>query len=114
MFYFFFLEMMLAIKGRKISFNLQVIYRRISQNFKNNQKILLTLYTKPMCSLCDSAKEFIEENYPNRFTIEEVDITKDRVLFRKFKLDIPVFYYKGNFLMQHKADKNVLDKVVRE
>jgi hypothetical protein len=106
--------MRLALKGRKISCNLPIIYRSLTQNFNNSEKILLTLYTKSKCSLCDNAKEFIEENYPNRFTIEEVDITKDRVLFRKFKLDIPVFYYKGNFLMKHKADKTVLDKLIRE
>lgn len=75
--------------------------------------IKLVLYTKPDCSLCDTAKEFIEDTYPNQFVIEEVDITKNnRELFRKFKLDIPVFYHEGTFLMQHCVDRNALEKLI--
>ncbi len=80
----------------------------------NRTPIKLTLYTKNNCQLCDTAKEFIEENFPNRFLIEEIDITKDKQLFRKFKLDIPVFYHGSNFLMQHKVDRNVLESLIRQ
>lgn len=81
---------------------------------QKSQLIRLTLYTKKNCSLCDEAKETIEELYPNRFTFEEVDITKNKELFRKFKLDIPVFYYNGEFLMQHRASKEALDKLIND
>lgn len=83
--------------------------RNLSTDF-----IKLTLYTKSNCSLCDHAKEMIDELYPNKFLIEEVDITKDRALFRKFKLDIPVFYHNGLFLMQHKVDTNALDSLIQK
>ena len=83
-------------------------------NTQKSQLIRLTLYTKKNCSLCDEAKETIEELYPNRFTFEEVDITKNKELFRKFKLDIPVFYYNGAFLMQHRANKEALDKLIND
>ena len=57
----------------------------------------------------------IEDNYPNKFLIEEVDITKNnRELFRKFKLDIPVFYYDGQLLMQHKVDMNALNNLLNK
>ena len=79
-----------------------------------DNKIKLTLYTKSNCSLCDQAKEFINDNYPNKFVIEEVDITKNREIFRKFKLDIPVFYHNGEFLMKHRADKTSLDSLVKK
>jgi len=104
---------LLNSKRSKICSIIKRVTRSLTQNVTNDKKIILTLYTKPMCSLCDNAKEFIEENYPNKFFIEEIDITKDRVLFRKFKLDIPVFYHKNTFLMQHKADKNILDKLIK-
>jgi hypothetical protein len=55
----------------------------------------------------------IEDAYPNRFQIDEVDITKSRELFRKFKFDIPVFYYNNEFLMQHRVDKQKLDELVK-
>lgn len=77
-----------------------------------SDKIKLTLYTKKNCSLCDDAKEEIHENYPNKFLIEEVDITKNRELFRKFKLDIPVFHFNGDFLMQHRVDRKALDNLI--
>lgn len=76
-------------------------------------QIKLILYTKKNCSLCDKAKFEIEEMYPNRFVFEEVDITKNRDLFRKFKFDIPVFYFKEFFLMQHKVNKDALDSLIK-
>lgn len=80
-----------------------------------SKQIKLVLYTKEDCSLCDEAKDIIEDLYPNKFEIEEVDITKNnRELFRKFKLDIPVFYYNGEFLMMHRVDKKALEKVINE
>lgn len=79
------------------------------------EPIKLVLYTKEDCSLCDIAKEQIEDQYPGQFVIEEVDIMKDnRELFRKYKLDIPVFHFNGQFLMQHRVDTNALDKLVAD
>ncbi len=42
-----------------------------------------------------------------------MDITKDRDLFRKFKLDIPVFYHNEQFLMKHKVDHNALVNLIQ-
>jgi hypothetical protein len=80
----------------------------------NEKKIKLTLYTKSNCSLCDQAKEYIDDNYPNKFVISEIDITKDKTIFRKFKLDIPVFYHNNEFLMKHRADKSALDDLIKK
>lgn len=80
----------------------------------SKKPIKLTLFTKQNCSLCDEAKERIDELYPNRFVIEEVDITKDRALFRKFKLDIPVFYHDNQFLMQHKVNQEALEELIKK
>ena len=81
---------------------------------KSYSSIKLILYTKQDCSLCDEAKEIIEETYPTKFEIKEVDITKNnRDLFRKFKLDIPVFYYNGKFLMKHRVDHDALKKLIK-
>ena len=84
------------------------------RSHSTSSKIKLTLYTKQNCSLCDQAKEAIEELYPNRFHIDEVDITKSRELFRKFKFDIPVFYHENKFLMQHRIDKEKLSALVNQ
>lgn len=77
-------------------------------------QIKLVLYTKEDCSLCDEAKDLIEEMYPEKFLIEEVDITKNnREIFRKYKLDIPVFHHDGKFLMKHRVDTKALDDLIK-
>jgi hypothetical protein len=112
----FFIEMSSTLMYSKFQSSISkvAVSRHFSQLVKNGTKIKLILYTKSNCSLCDTAKEYIEENYPNKFLIDEVDITKDKILFRQFKLDIPVFYYNGSLLMKHRADKNALDNLIRE
>jgi hypothetical protein len=92
--------------------NFVKLFRNYSS--QSGSRIKLVLYTKKECALCDEAKELIKHLYPNRFQIEEVDIVKDRALFRKFKLDIPVFYHDDKFLMQHKADRDALAKLIQE
>lgn len=91
----------------------RIISRVFSSENKQTLPIKLTLYTKTNCQLCDEAKEFLEENYPNKFIIKEVDITKSRELFRKFKLDIPVFYHNNEFLMQHKVDVEKIEDLLK-
>jgi hypothetical protein len=76
------------------------------------EPIRLKLYTKANCSLCDQAKNDLDHYYNGQFVIEEVDITESKALFRKFKFDIPVFHYNNEFLMQHKIDRHVLDKLI--
>ncbi len=89
----------------------KVVYCR-SLVVDNSSPIKLTLYTKANCSLCDQAKKDLEEYYNGLFEIEEIDITKSKDLFRKYKFDIPVFHLNGEFLMQHKIDRQALDKLV--
>ena len=96
----------------KIS-NLKIKYSPFSTS-SSKTRIRLTLYTKPECSLCDKAKEDLEETYGDLFELEEVNILKSRDLFRKFKLDIPVFYFNGEFLMQHKIDRQKLDDLIKK
>lgn len=51
----------------------------------------LILYTKDGCSLCDKVKDKLADlagEFPHQ--LEEVDITKDEVLFEKYRFSIPV------------------------
>lgn len=97
------------------SLTISRVIRGLSTTQSPVEPIKLVLYTKEKCSLCDTAKEQIEDEYPGRFVIEEVDITKNsRELFHKYKLDIPVFHYNGQFLMQHRVDTEALDKLLAD
>ncbi len=93
-----------------------VILRTTRHYLSDNAKlpIKLTLYTKSECTLCDKAKDDLNEYYNGLFEVEDIDITKSRDLFRKYKLDIPVFHYNGEFLMKHKIDRVALNNLLEK
>lgn len=52
----------------------------------------IVLYSKPQCSICDEARELLlglAGRY--RFSLREVDITRDETDFASFRYRIPVF-----------------------
>jgi hypothetical protein len=60
--------------------------------------ITLTVYRRPGCHLCDDATLLLHEELERRsraglarFTIEEVDISTDRELERRYGQRIPVY-----------------------
>lgn len=56
----------------------------------------LTLYGKPGCHLCDEARAVVAEVGAERqILVEEVDITLDPVLFRRYGERIPVIALDG-------------------
>ncbi|XP_071794222.1 glutaredoxin-like protein C5orf63 homolog isoform X2 [Asterias amurensis] len=84
-----------------------------------NKLPILTLFTKDNCSLCDDAKDVLKK-YNNQFVLEEVYIDKpeNRDYFSKYRYDIPVFHFNGEFLMKHRVDEGLftetLDKYEQE
>jgi glutaredoxin len=62
----------------------------------------LTLYSKPGCHLCDDAKREIQEFAKEcELQIDEVDISKDKVLWDKYCYDIPVLMLDGEEIARH-------------
>ncbi|XP_066507728.1 glutaredoxin-like protein C5orf63 homolog [Hoplias malabaricus] len=94
---------------------------RLLHHAKNHQFIrsccsqrplpVLTLFTKDPCPLCDEAKEMLEP-YKHRFVLQEVDITlpENSVWHNRYKFDIPVFHFNGQFLMMHRVNTKILEK----
>ena len=70
----------------------------------------LTLFTKSYCPLCDDAVREIE-HLKDRFEFEQILIDKsgNEKYFHKYKFDIPVFHLEKRFLMQHRADPELLE-----
>jgi glutaredoxin len=61
------------------------------------------LYTKPGCHLCDEARrEMARAGCPDLFTYEEVDITSDPELRRRYGWDIPVVLIDGAHAFKHR------------
>ncbi|XP_056915389.1 glutaredoxin-like protein C5orf63 homolog [Takifugu flavidus] len=75
----------------------------------------LTLFTKDPCSLCDEAKEALDP-LRHRFVLQLVDISlpENRTWFDRYKWDIPVFHLNGRFVMKHRVDLALLDKLLQE
>ena len=71
----------------------------------------LTLFTKSYCPLCDDAVKEIE-HLEDRFELERIliDQTGNEKYFHKYKYHIPVFHLENHFLMQHRADPDLLEK----
>jgi glutaredoxin len=70
---------------------------------------LVTLYGKPGCHLCDDARaaaERVRAEHP--FDLEEVDISLDPVLHRRYGERIPVLALEGEELFDYVVDEAVL------
>jgi glutaredoxin len=64
--------------------------------------LLVTLYSKPGCHLCDDAKAIIEPLVAEfGAELREVNIAEDAQLLQRFGYDIPVI-----FIGDHKAAKH--------
>jgi glutaredoxin len=76
----------------------------------------ITLYGKPGCHLCDSARAVVERVRAEReFELEEVDVTLDPVVHGRYGERIPVLELDGDelfeFFVQETALRERLDRV---
>jgi glutaredoxin len=56
----------------------------------------VVLYGKPGCHLCDDARDLLDSLSARcAFTVDEVDITSDPALFRRYDIRIPVIVIDG-------------------
>jgi glutaredoxin len=70
---------------------------------------VVTLYGKPGCHLCDAARAAVERVRAERpFELEEVDISLDPVLHRRYGERIPVLAVEGEELFDYVVDEAVL------
>ncbi len=62
----------------------------------------IVLYTRPGCHLCDRAKEVIARcRQQLGFDLEEVDISQNPELLRRYSDDIPVILLDGQEIARH-------------
>jgi Ni2+-binding GTPase involved in maturation of urease and hydrogenase len=70
---------------------------------------IVTLYTRPGCHLCDEARAVLERLQRHTpFAIEEVDITTDDALHRRYLERIPVIALAGAELCDYHVDEALL------
>jgi glutaredoxin len=69
------------------------------------------LYGKPGCHLCEQARAAVERVRAERpFQLDEVDVTLDPVLNRRYGERIPVLLLEGEELFQYVVDEAALRK----
>ena len=72
--------------------------------------MLVEIYSKPDCPLCDEAKEVLREVQARcPFTLREVNIESDPELFDRYRYDIPVVFVDGNKAFKHRVDARALE-----
>ena len=73
----------------------------------------VTLYTRPGCHLCDEARATLQRlQRRTPFAIEEVDITTDDALHRRYLERIPVVALAGQELCDYYVDEaRLLDRL---
>ena len=72
------------------------------------------LYGKPGCHLCEDARSLLarlQRSY--RIEIEEVDITTDPALFRRYDIRIPVIVIDGTQEIEAPITEQGLRRVLR-
>ncbi len=70
---------------------------------------VVTLYGKPGCCLCDDAKGVLRAVRAERqFVLEEVDVSLDPVLNRRYGERIPVVAVDGEELFEYHVDAEEL------
>lgn len=70
---------------------------------------IVTFYGKPGCHLCDDARAAVERVRAELpFELEEVDISLDPVLHRRYGERIPVLAVEGEELFDYEVDEAVL------
>jgi glutaredoxin len=68
------------------------------------KRVLVTLYTRPGCHLCDEAKEaMLAARCAEEYTLDEVNIESDPRLLHSYRNDIPVIVINGSEAFRHRV-----------
>ena len=71
----------------------------------------LTLYGKPGCHLCDDARAAVQRVTARRdVPLEQVDISRDPVLYKRYGERIPVLEMDGETVFEFFIDEAVLER----
>ena len=75
--------------------------------------VAVTVYSAPGCHLCDQAKTVIAEvGAETDLKLEEIDISGDPELERRYREFIPVVFVDGHRAFTYRVDPDVLRRLV--
>jgi hypothetical protein len=79
--------------------------------------IVLTLYSRPGCHLCDEMKAVVRRVVGAAgppATVEEIDISADADLEERYGLEIPVLLIDGKKAAKYRVTEEALARLLRE
>jgi glutaredoxin len=77
-------------------------------------KVIVTIYSRPGCHLCDDAKAVILECASVAdFHLEEINIDQNPDLSKRYGFDIPVIHINGEEAFRHRVTQHDLQKKLR-
>jgi len=83
------------------------VYTSNTKDKEDNELLVITLFTKEGCTLCDKVKEVLQDvrlEIPH--TLVQFDITDEtdsaKQYFDKYKYDIPVLHVNGMYWAKHR------------
>jgi glutaredoxin len=75
----------------------------------------VVIYSKEGCHLCEHAKAALVTLSPEfEFSLEEVDITTDTVLFDKYQYTIPVMHIDDTIVLESRIDAKKIRRAFAE
>ena len=74
--------------------------------------IVLTVYSRPECHLCEEMVAELEPLIAGRARIDVVDISEDEGLARRFGLLIPVLMHADEELSRYRLDRSRLTEFI--
>jgi hypothetical protein len=74
--------------------------------------IVLTVYSRPDCHLCDELLAELEPLVAGVAQIDVVDISEDQALERRFGLLIPVLMHQEQELSRYRLDRSRLTEFI--
>jgi glutaredoxin len=77
--------------------------------------VLITIYSKPGCHLCDEMKAVVQRACANDTSIvlEEIDISTDPELMRRYEIEIPVLMVDGKKAAKYRITETEIDRILR-
>ena len=77
--------------------------------------MILTIYSKPGCHLCDDMKAVVEGVVQGhqQISLQEIDISNDPVLLERYELEIPVLLIDGKKAAKFRITEQELTRRLR-
>ncbi len=78
-------------------------------------EILVEIYSKPDCHLCEIAKQRLESLRREwHFELREINITKDAKMMEEFGTRIPLIWVEGKLVCKYRVEERKLRQKLEE